>query len=372
MKRTHRSLAVIAVLVSAALACNLPAARPAAAGLTPTLTAPQAASSTPSLEAPTLEVPTLMVPVLATLTLTATPEPPTPTATATLTETPGPDTGRIFFTQCLVFNNWCNIMVANVDGSGIHQLTYESVSSEPALSPDGKMIAFISNREGGNGDLYVMNADGSQVKRLTTDWGGDTYPSWSPDSRQIVFAQNVAQSSSQPEMTEIAVIDRDGKNVRQLTQNSAIDYAPDWAKDGSMIAFDSGMGGRIRQIYVMNPDGSDIQQLTKNELMECFHPVWSPDSRRILFYGRVADHDDIYIMNADGSEIRELFPGAAGNSALAAWSPDGKKIIFIRSYLREGIAITRLFVANSDGSDVHQLVFGKDTQNADEYPFWAK
>jgi TolB protein len=90
-------------------------------------------------------------------------------------------------------------MVSNADGTGLHQLTNASVSSESVLSPDGKKIAFISNREGGYGDVFVMNVDGSQVKRLTYDRGGDSYPSWSPDSRQIVSVQPSQLSTNNTE-----------------------------------------------------------------------------------------------------------------------------------------------------------------------------
>ncbi len=215
-----------------------------------------------------------------------------------------------------------------------------------------------------------MNVDGSQVKRLTYDRGGDSYPAWSPDSKQIVFNQALQLSVSNSErFDEIAVIDSDGKNVHQLTHNTVIDYAPDWSPDRNKIAFYSGMNGK-RGIFVMDPDGKNVKELTSGD-KECFHPKWSPDGNQILSYCRVGKVDNIYVMNADGSNIHALFNSPAEESNLAAWSPDGKKIVFVRSVFRNKEWITRLFIGNIDGSNLHQLLVGKDTQNRDDYPFWA-
>lgn len=368
MKRSIQGISLIIVLIAATVACNFSSPTTAAQTHAPTLSQVLlAASSTPTFQPPS---PTVIFTQIPSPTPTHTFTVPAATATPDFTSTPEPDTGRIFFTQCLSFASLCNIMVVNADGSGLRQLTNASVSDNPVLSPDGQKIAFISNREGGDGKLYVMNADGSRVKRLTNDLGGDRYPSWSPDSQQIVFAQNLVYNSIRNEEMEIAVINSDGKNLRQLTHNTVIDYAPDWSPDGSKIAYDSDIDG-YRQIFVMDPDGSNVQQLTSNTLMDCNHPKWSPDGHQIALYCQGQKHSSIYVMEADGSNFRALADDPELSSYMAVWSPNGNKIIFTRSVRKGEEWVNRLFIVNIDGSNLHQLLFGKDTESRDDTPFWA-
>jgi Tol biopolymer transport system component len=158
-----------------------------------------------------------------------------------------PDGSRIAFTSC-EGDIWtvidCDIWVANADGSGRRQLTdAPGSSSSPAWSPRGTKIAFVSDRDengdcffhdcvGHNGEIYVMDADGSDQTRLTDDPGADESPTWSPDSRRIAFAglRNVTGAVDAPhENYEIYVMEADGASLRRLTQEEAWDWHPDWS-----------------------------------------------------------------------------------------------------------------------------------------------
>ena len=189
------------------------------------------------------------------------------------------------------------IYVMDADGGNLRNVTkHPDNDSHPVWSPDGKHIVF-----GRHGDIYVMDANGDNQHKLTDNPNGDQDPSWSPDSKQIVFVSNRAGN------LEIFVIDADGTNQRNLTNNERVDEDPVWSPDGKRIAFTSWRNGGDRDIYVMDADGGNQQNLTKHPDAD-WHPVWSPDGKRIAFVSnRTKDlNRDIFVMDADGSNPRNL------------------------------------------------------------------
>jgi len=138
----------------------------------------------------------------------------------------------------------------------------------PDWSPDGRRIAFTSNRSG-NPEIYVMNADGSDPVRLTFSNGASSVaPDWSPNGKQIVFQSNRDFYPAFPNLefdpgSEIYVMNADGTDVRRLTDNVARDLDPAWSPNGAQIVFDSDrVVAQTKQVYVMNADGSDPRALT--------------------------------------------------------------------------------------------------------------
>ena len=214
--------------------------------------------------------------------------------------------------------NW-QIYVMNADGSGVTSLTdNDAPEGFPAWSPDGRRIAFESTRDG-NPELYVMNADGSGVTRLTFNNARDWSPAWSPDGRRIAFDSNHDGN------LEIYVMNADGSGVTRLTHNQTHDGTPAWSPDGRHIAFASGRDGNL-EIYVMNADGSGVMRLTDNDAHDGT-PAWSPDGRRIAFTSERDGKDEIYMINADGSGVTRFTYNGARDS-FPAWSPDGRRIAF--------------------------------------------
>ena len=168
----------------------------------------------------------------------------------------------------------------NADGSEQRRLTSEAWGGELAWSPLGNKIAFVSRRDG-NAEIYVMNADGSGLRRLTRNTVGDRNPVWSPDGRRIAFESN----------WQLNVMNADGSGQRRLTRNGGRNFAPAWSPDGQKIAFERRLGrkkygpcsgcGRAStfEIWVMNADGSGQQRLTTQGAQ----PGWSPDGQKIAF-----------------------------------------------------------------------------------------
>ncbi len=220
--------------------------------------------------------------------------------------------------------------VVDVDGTNIRRLTNNSGEDWfPAWSPDGAKIAFSSNRDG-NFEIYVVDADGANATRLTDNDADDWLPVWSPDGRKIAFS-SAGASSSGGESLGIFVVDADGANTTRLTDEDAGSLFPAWSPDGTKIAFWSKRASR-GDVFVMNADGSNITRLTRQDVWGDLWrtPAWSPDGRRIAFssdHGEVHD-GQIYVMNSDGSNTRRLTDGVAFE-AFPAWSPDGTKIAYI-------------------------------------------
>ncbi len=231
-----------------------------------------------------------------------------------------------------------DIYVVNADGSGLANLSdHSEIDFSPVWSPDGSRIAFISFRDRRLAGYYVMNADGSHVRRIRqSPQPGETQPSsevtpgivfipdtlftdpfserppllgdWSPDARQLVLSLWDGDQ-------EVYSINADGSGSTNLTDDPADDLFPAWSPDGSRIAFASDRDDEIA-MYVMNADGSHLTWVARDAVL----PTWSPDGSSIAFMSDRDDNLEIYVVGADGSGLNRLTDDAA-TDALPAWSP---------------------------------------------------
>jgi len=239
-----------------------------------------------------------------------------------------------------------DIYVMDADGSNTTRLTNNPASDvNPAWSPDGTKIAFVSARAGfGNDEIYVTDADGSNPTRLTNDSAGDYEPAWSPDGTRIAFG------SSRDGNDEIYIMDANGSNPIRLTNNPTADYGPAWSPDGTKIAFASDRDGN-HEIYVMDADGANQTNLT-NDPADDADPTWSSDGARIAFESIRNGNQDIYAMDADGSDQIRLTHDPSDDLG-PAWSPDGAKIAFGSSR----IGNHEIYVMDANGSNQLRLTF---------------
>ncbi len=184
------------------------------------------------------------------------------------------------------------------------------LTATPELPLDGRdagVVVFYSGRDG-NSDIYTMNADGSNLRRLTQDPAEDGSPAISPDGSRIVFLTARHDPSSRPPFSkyEIYVMETDGTNQRRLTTTEAAENHPAWSPDGKKILFDADYDkdGKY-EIYIMNDAGTGVTRLTTTSANDQFAD-WSPDGTKIAFSSDRKGQWDIYVMDADGRNVRAL------------------------------------------------------------------
>ena len=197
-----------------------------------------------------------------------------------------------------------DIFTANLDGSGLKQLTKTpGYDAEATISLDGKKITFTSVRNN-DLDIYIMDSDGKNVKQLTHELGYDGGPTFSPDGQWIVYRayhphdENdiadyknlLARNLIRPTSLEIYLMKSDGSNKKQITNLGAASFGPAFTADGKKIIFSSNYdpakhstGGEGNfELWMMNPDGSGLERITYSDGFDGF-PMFSPDGKKLVW-----------------------------------------------------------------------------------------
>jgi Tol biopolymer transport system component len=253
--------------------------------------------------------------------------------------------GKIAFTSNR--DAQADIYVMNANGGQQTRLTTDLASDfVPRWSPSGARIAFVSERDG-NSEIYSMYPDGTHQTRLTNDLLRDNYPSWTADGSQIVFQRGGFASG------EIYVMNADGSGQRNLTSNPAGDFTPAASSRDSKIVFGSDRGGS-GGLYTMRLDGSSVTRITSTSGMDSF-PNWAPSGNDIVFVRNEAGDDDIYTVHADGTGLRRLTNTPARDEASPVWSPDRTKVLF-GGCVSDGNC--QLYTIKPDGTGEQQLTSG--------------
>jgi Tol biopolymer transport system component len=272
------------------------------------------------------------------------------------------------------------IFVVNPDGSGARQLTgnTETYESSPAWSRDGRLIAYVRtprapyevNVPPGE-EIHVMNADGTNERRLTRNTAEERTPNWLPDGR-IVFVvcpSSPPRTDERPECSLVA-IRADGTGREKLARLGSVAGLGGVSPDGRRVVYVEIEGQSHYQefeLVVMNLDGSGRRELTDNDTGDSA-PAWSPDGERIAFVSNRAEsapcdtHDcvgfknELYVMDADGSDVTRLTE-TPQEEYIPAWSADGERIVYSRE---RSDGPPELFVMNADGSCARRLAEGTE------------
>ncbi len=205
------------------------------------------------------------------------------------------DGKRILFSRSGADKKTSDLFTVKRDGSDLRQLTRDAKrNSHPQFSPDGKKIVFTSTRDSDKNQIYLMNADGTDVKRLTTDGAvGYFNPMWSPDRKRIVY---YAEKGDQKD--QIWTIKADGTNQARLTGGIGHNTFPSFSPDGKLIIFNSTRDGG-QAIYTMNSaDGSNLKRFAD---VKSFFARYSPNGKKIAFIVGGFPKNDVYIAKSDGS-----------------------------------------------------------------------
>jgi TolB protein len=185
----------------------------------------------------------------------------------------------------------------------------------PRWAPSGRLIAFVDS----SGGVYVMRPDGSHRRLIAKGGLAADGPSWSPDSRRIVFARQETAVR-----WRVFVVSLAGGRLRPLTSGRVPAVNPAWSPGGRTIAFAQEFGRW--QIVSVKVDGRSRKRISDGRASDTF-PTWSPDGRRIAFVRQRGSATAIFAMRADGRAVRRVSPRPL-TALQPAWSPDGHRIAF--------------------------------------------
>ncbi|MBP8274418.1 MAG: PD40 domain-containing protein [Acidobacteria bacterium] len=212
-----------------------------------------------------------------------------------------------------------DLFIMNADGRDVRQLTTTPTAAEgyPSVSPDGKTIAYESDAAGGNFDVWLMDISGFNPRRITTTPSRDVGPAWSPDGKAIIFMSD----RDNPEF-DIYTMMVDGSNVQRMT-NGHTNWFPQFSPDGARVAMHTG-----RDVHVLDVATQKIARLTTDPA-NGMYPTWSPDGQRLIFMSWRNGATQLFMMNADGSDQQQIAAAPVGSSIDPRWSTDGARVVFV-------------------------------------------
>ncbi len=273
-----------------------------------------------------------------------------------------PRTAKIAYTS--IQNENAEIYIMNPDGSDKVNLTRNKATDfDPAWSPNGEEIIFVSDRDG-LPDLYIMRADGGSVRRVFGSREFRADPIWSPDGRKIAYVQGDDDDAA------IYTSTINGGATQKLTDG----FMPNWSPDGREIVF-SAINDDNSPLGIVNVQTRGKKILISNKMPWIVYPTWSPRGNKIAFSkidGKLNQgllewtKAQIYIVNRDGTGLHQITKDETGVAMEPTWSPNGDELIYTKAVVHLGELFTHLFKTDLDGRNSMQL-----TREGDNFrPDW--
>mgnify|MGYP001578301892 CR=1 FL=1 len=269
--------------------------------------------------------------------------------------------GKIVFSKFL--GDYSQIFMTDENGENQINLSENKVNDGNSVwSPDGKYIAFISDKnqnEARKYEIYIMDADGSHRRRITNDQSFDSYmPSFSPDGRRLAFARTALQNVNSSYRIFITNVNG-GQNDKFVTDG----YMPNWSPDGTKIAFCKKANlSSYLDICVIDSDGQNLVNITNSPNSVDAYPIWSPDGKQIVFtsnapLGGFSQIFNLYRMDANGGNVMRLTDGNEEYDS-RTWLPNGQYILFEIWNVFDNTH--KIAMIKTDGSDLRIICDGSN------------
>lgn len=269
---------------------------------------------------------------------------------------PGPFLTKIAFSSDRDEPRVKEVYTMDFDGENQRRVTNSrTLSLAPDWSPDGTRLVYQSYERDTPG-LWLIGKDGADKRPIPVPTQLNASPSFSPDGRTIAFCGSVRGN------TEIFTVQTDGSSLRRLTENAAIDSTPRWSPNGRELAFTSNRQG-TPQIFIMDLEGANVRRVTLAGNWND-EAAFSPDGGRLAFACRNEGDFQICVMDLLSGRTVQVSAGHGAHEG-PTWSPDGSKIAW---EVQRGSS-TQIAVGNADGSGTARVV----TSSGNNYsPSWVK
>jgi len=245
------------------------------------------------------------------------------------------------------------VFLMDYDGSNVRRISFHNtITLSPHWSPDDERIVYTSFARG-TSDLYLVSRHGGGRVRLETGVSLNISPSFSPDGKDIAFVGSVAGNP------DIYLIGADGKNLRRLTTANTIESTPSWSPTGRQIAFTSSRSGSP-QIFVMDAEGTNVRRVSFDGEWND-DPVFSPGGDFLAYTSRVDGRFQIRLLNL-ATQQSSIIAGEGSNEQ-PSWSPDGRYIVFMSN--RSGS--WQIYRVAADGTGLTRLT----SEGQNTAPEWS-
>ena len=289
---------------------------------------------------------------------------PTPEPTAAPTATPKPKPAPDAEILCSSERGGDrDLYMMDADGGNLRCiLDLPSIEGHGDFAPDGNRIAFFSTMDG-NREIYVIDISQDEITpvRLTNSEGDDHLPDWSPDGGQIVF------ESSRDGNSEIYIMDADGKNQRRLTENTLSDKQPKFSPDGTLICYTTNISGTEYMATISVEDILNSSEIPESQVLDVKNVGYvdfAPDGNSIAYHGTVNGHTSLYMMDNETHETSEILKSSSYSLWIPVFSQDGKWIAFNKE---KGYGSGDVYIRSLEDNTEYQLTFDS---SSDWGPDW--